>query len=607
MMPAPTDLTVRAESVQRIYEFYVNRRFRVNRRYQRKLVWSLDEKQTFIDSLRQGLPVPLILAAEETVEGRTIYEVIDGMQRLNAIVSFIENEYSLDEEFFHLEALAETKLQLDAGTLIQKTPTLDRRVSANIANYTIPLSVYKASSNEGVDEVFRRINSGGRHLSPHELRQVGAISNLSELVRQIASRIRGDVSSSDVLSLNDMAAISITSRELPYGINVDDVFWVKQGILTREQVRESRDEEVVAELLVAMLISPIPSSGRRYMDEFYGLSTSEAKRQAQIDGAVTRVGPELIERQFMAVFEEIRNVLNETPKPFAKLVLDSPPPRVPRYFEIFFLAMFELLVNREKRVKDHAALAKAIDGIGNRVVNVGSGGGNWGSSQKVENVDAVVGVIEKCFREARQGENIALGSWVTEFENVLTQSLTEHSLHDFKQGFWTLGNQQQFDNGAFEAILQTLSAMANHGRNATGYVIVGVADKEADSKRVEQVHGIRATRFRNFFITGIEHEADLDSKTLDGYIAWLLDKVRKSKLDPRLIDDVCKDARLVRYYDKAVLVLRIKSRDEPIPYDDRFFIRSGTSTLEAKGAQLNTVFGRFRSLLEIDGTAVTGP
>ena len=593
---APTDLTVRAESIQRIYEFYVNRRFRVNRRYQRKLVWSLEEKHTFIDSLRKGLPVPLILAAEEVVSGNTtVYEVIDGMQRLNAIVSFIENEYPLDGEYFDLEALAETKLLLDDGALSQKIPKLDRRTSANIANYTVPLSVYKTSSNDLIDEVFRRINSGGRHLSPHELRQVGAISNLSELVRKIASRIRGDVSASDVLALNDMAAISITSRELPYGINVDDVFWVKEGILTREQVRESRDEEVVAELLVAMLVSPIPSSGRQYMDEFYGLKTSEAKRYPQIEGAIARVGQEAIERQFMAVFEEIRNILDEAPKPFAKLVLDSPPPRVPRYFEILFLAMYELLVRREKRVANHASLAAAIDGIGNRVVNVGSGGGNWGSGQKVENVDAVVGVIERCFREAKRGEDIALDSWVTQFENILSQSLTEHSLHDFKQGFWTLAVPQQFDEGAFRSILETVSAMANHGPNVTGYVIAGVADKEADSKRIKQVHGIKATRFRNFLITGMEHEAGLGGKTLDAYIAWLLDKVRNSDLDPRLIDDICKDSRVIRYYDKAVFVLQVKSRDEPIPYADKFFVRRGTSTYEAKGAELTTVFGRFRA------------
>jgi hypothetical protein len=391
-----------------------------------------------------------------------------------------------------------------------------------------------------------------------------------------------------------MAAISITSRDLPYGIAVDDVFWVKEGILTREQVRESRDEEVVAELIVAMLISPIPSSGRQYMDEFYGLKESEAKRSPQIEAAIARLGNEAVERQFMAVFDEIRNILAQTTKPFAKLVLDSPPPRVPRYFEILFLAMYELLVNREKRVISHVALAAAIDGIGNRVVNVGSGGGNWGSAQKIENVNAVVGVIERCFRNAKQGEDIAFDSWVTQFENILTQSLTEHSLHDFKQGFWTLSSTPTFDAGAFERVLETLSAMANHGPNATGYVIIGVTDTETDSRRVKEVHGITARRFRNFDITGVEHEASLSGKSLDGYIAWLLDKVRNSDLDPRLIDDVTKSARLVRYYEKAVLILQVKSRDEPIAYKEKFVVRQGSSTIEVRGSDLNTLFGRFR-------------
>ena len=161
-----------------------------------------------------------------------------------------------------------------------------------------------------------------------------------------------------------------------------------------------------------------------------------------------------------------------------------------------------------------------------------------------------------CRSQPVNGHDIALDSWVTQFENILTQSLTEHSLHDFKQGFWTLANHQRFDDDAFKAVLQTLSAMANHGSNATGYVIVGVADKEADSKRVQQIHDIKAGRFRNFFVTGIEHEAGLGGKTLDDYITWLLEKVRNSELDPRLIDDICRDARLIRYYDKAVLVLR---------------------------------------------------
>ncbi len=136
--------------------------------------------------------------------------------------------------------------------------------------------------------------------------------------------------------------------------------------------------------------------------------------------------------------------------------------------------------------------------------------------------------------------------------------------------------------------------MANHGPGVTGYVLVGVADDETDSNRIKTIHGIDARRFRNFYVTGMEHEAGLGGKSLDGYIAWLLDKVRNSDLDPRLIDDITKDARIVRYYDKAVLILQVNSHDEPIPYGDKFFVRRGTSTVEVRGADLGALFGRFR-------------
>jgi hypothetical protein len=49
-----------------------------------------------------------------------------------------------------------------------------------------------------------------------------------------------------------MQAISITNREREYGINMDDIFWVNQGILSRDNVRQSRDEELVADIIAYM-------------------------------------------------------------------------------------------------------------------------------------------------------------------------------------------------------------------------------------------------------------------------------------------------------------------------------------------------------------------
>jgi len=53
-------------------------------------VWTLEERQKLIESLLKKYPVPAILIAERDGKSGT-YEIIDGLQRLHSIVSFIEN------------------------------------------------------------------------------------------------------------------------------------------------------------------------------------------------------------------------------------------------------------------------------------------------------------------------------------------------------------------------------------------------------------------------------------------------------------------------------------------------------------------------------------
>ena len=45
------NLTIKGENIQRVYEWYCNKKFIVNRKYQRKLVWTVEEKRNFIDSI----------------------------------------------------------------------------------------------------------------------------------------------------------------------------------------------------------------------------------------------------------------------------------------------------------------------------------------------------------------------------------------------------------------------------------------------------------------------------------------------------------------------------------------------------------------------------
>lgn len=90
-------ITPRGMSVQEAYRLFRDERFIVNRKYQRKLVWTLKEKQNLIDSLIKDYPIPLILLADASEGGSVYYEIMDGMQRLNAIFSFIDNIFSVND------------------------------------------------------------------------------------------------------------------------------------------------------------------------------------------------------------------------------------------------------------------------------------------------------------------------------------------------------------------------------------------------------------------------------------------------------------------------------------------------------------------------------
>jgi hypothetical protein len=245
---------IKGESIQSLYRLYNSEKLLTNRRYQRKLVWAIEEKRSFIDSIQKGFPIPIILLAEVGEPGNTKYEIIDGMQRLNAIMSFIEQEYSMSEKYFDLNTIAETKDKLDSGELKQGTEVLDRSECVDFAGYQVPVSIYSEREVQRIDEVFRRLNANGKHLSRQELRQAGATGAFANVVRKLSANIRGDSSVGDVLSLNKMKNISLTNRDLPYGIAVDDVFWVKNKILTKDDLRNSKDEEMVADI-VAWIIS----------------------------------------------------------------------------------------------------------------------------------------------------------------------------------------------------------------------------------------------------------------------------------------------------------------------------------------------------------------
>ncbi|HHE2179402.1 TPA: DUF262 domain-containing protein, partial [Klebsiella pneumoniae] len=127
---------------------YKNGEFIVNRRYQRKLVWLMEEKEKFINSLLHNYPIPMVLTSRFIDTEYNGYEILDGLQRLNAITSFIENEFSVGGKYFDLASTAQTLELLKSGSVQQKNPTLSIEECSNILNYPVPISVTQYKNSE---------------------------------------------------------------------------------------------------------------------------------------------------------------------------------------------------------------------------------------------------------------------------------------------------------------------------------------------------------------------------------------------------------------------------------------------------------------------------
>lgn len=64
--------------------------------YQRKSVWSVKKQQSLFDSLFRRYYIPRLVVREVRLsEDRTVREIIDGQQRINAIQNFFDNKFKL--------------------------------------------------------------------------------------------------------------------------------------------------------------------------------------------------------------------------------------------------------------------------------------------------------------------------------------------------------------------------------------------------------------------------------------------------------------------------------------------------------------------------------
>lgn len=577
-------ITPRGMSIQEAYRNYSEGKFLVNRKYQRKLVWTVDEKEYLIDSIINDLPIPLILLAS-TDDGKL--EVIDGLQRLNAIISFIENRFSIGGKFFDVQQSSRAKQSSEEGLFVactSKAELMDAKTCANFLDYQLAITIYPTDDEEEITDIFGRINSGGKQLSPQEKRQAGMLDVLSDTIRKVASEIRGD-SSKDVLNLSEMPEISIDSNreKIGYGLIAEEIFWCKHGIIWKKQLRDSEDEEMILDLIATIVKDEALAKSRDLFNKIYSSETPEHK---EYNSLLIKYGVERLMHEIKVTFSIIEEVFDDQGTSIINIVNPKSRNPVKESFFSIFMAFFHLIVKEEKSPADNANIVKALKDLQKKMTSTA----NYSvTADREKNIDLTIGLIQRHFVKKdppvlRHGSGLAL-----DFENSIRRAKIESNRYECKQGFFDLSKNRNLNAALYDEIIETICAIANVGPDEDGFLFIGVADKEVDATRIKSLDGIEYKLINSRYVVGIDRELTLLKGTLDDYINKLLGKIEKSDLSEPLKSQVLSQLDVVDYKSLTVLRLRIPKQSKLSFVGKRSFVRENSKTIELEGPKLLSI------------------
>lgn len=150
--------------------------------FQRDYVWNLSEASRLVESLLLGLPVPGIFLAKENESNKL--SVIDGQQRLKSLYFFYRGVFNPGESDSRKRAFKLKNVQEKfEGKTYEELEEEDRiKLDDSIIHATIIKQETPSDDNTSIYHVFERLNTGGRKLTPQEIRSAIYIGKLNDLI-----------------------------------------------------------------------------------------------------------------------------------------------------------------------------------------------------------------------------------------------------------------------------------------------------------------------------------------------------------------------------------------------------------------------------------------
>lgn len=204
--------------------------------FQRRLVWANRQKSNLIESILLELPVPEIyMQVRTSPDGNSEYIVVDGQQRISAILEFIG---ASDREPFELHNLSEESRW--SGYTFDN---LDDQQKTRFFGHIMAVRYLQDAREYEIKDLFTRLNKYLTPLTPQELRNATYRGPFLRLSEQIA----------------------------------EDEYWFENRLAKPDAIRRMRDIEFISDLLIGVLDGP-QGGNAKTLDDYYA-SFEDYKRE----------------------------------------------------------------------------------------------------------------------------------------------------------------------------------------------------------------------------------------------------------------------------------------------------------------------------------------
>lgn len=148
-----------SRSCKQLYSMVRKGQFTFDNVVQRGYVWNKSQKSNLIHSILEDYPIPAVYAKKDEKS----FDVLDGKQRINAITSFMADEFALSKiDEVHLD---------NAGSTFHvsglKFSQLPAELRDRIESYVIDIEAMDEISDEEVTTLFKKLNNG-KPLTPKD-------------------------------------------------------------------------------------------------------------------------------------------------------------------------------------------------------------------------------------------------------------------------------------------------------------------------------------------------------------------------------------------------------------------------------------------------------